>query len=116
MPHVEVWATMNESVARYRVGGVDCAASASEIQAAVARLPGITAVDVSLAAGTMSVRHEGELPAAAIDHAVKWLGHAISPSPEVFASDEMLQDVHGPRRGHGDQTRRWALWPHSRTH
>ena len=68
---------MNESVARYRVGGVDCAASASEIQAAVARLPGITGVDVSLAAGTMSVRHEGELPAAAIDHSVKWLGHAI---------------------------------------
>lgn len=107
---------MNESVARYRVGGVDCAASASEIQDAVARLPGVTGVDVSLNGGTMSVRHEGLLPAAAIDHAVKWLGHAISPSPEIFTSGEVSRTVPGQESGHADQHRRWVFWPYPRIH
>lgn len=107
---------MNETVARYRVGGVDCAASASEIQAAVARLPGVTGVDVFVTAGTTSVRHEGQLPAAAIDHAVKWLGHAISPSPEILASSGMLRDVQDQESGHADQHRRWVFWPYPRTH
>jgi Cd2+/Zn2+-exporting ATPase len=70
---------MTEAVAKYRVGGMDCAACGTKIQTAVERLPGVTGVDVSVTAGTMSVRHEGDLPKAAIDHAVKWLGYTIAP-------------------------------------
>lgn len=68
--------------ARYRVGGVDCAATAIAIENAVARLPGVVGVEVSIAAGTMLVTHAGHLPAPEIDHTVKWLGHAIgAPTP-----------------------------------
>lgn len=77
---------MNESVAKYHVDGIDCATSAKEVEAAVARLPGVTGVEVSILSAAMLVRHKGQLPAAAIDHTVKWLGHAISPSPEILSS------------------------------
>jgi copper chaperone CopZ len=107
---------MNESVAKYHVGGVDCAASAREVEAAVARLPGVTGVDVSIQSATMLVRHQGQLPTAAIDHTVKWLGHAISPSPQILVSREMLQAVQGQKSEHADQHRGWVLWQHSRTH
>ncbi len=75
---------MDERVAKYYVGGLDCDTAAKEIAAAVSRLPGVTGVEISLASATMLVRHEGQLPSAAIDHAVKWLGHALSPSPELL--------------------------------
>lgn len=84
---------MSQGLARYHIGGLDCAVSASEIQAAIDRLPGVKSVELSVTAGTMSVRYDGQLPAAAIDHAVKWLGQAISPSPQIFESGPTLPDV-----------------------
>ena len=107
---------MNESVAKYHVGGVDCDASAKEVAAAVGRLPGVTGVDVSIPSATMLVRHQGQLPTAAIDHTVKWLGHAISPYTEIVAYREMPQDDQGQKSDQAGRHRGWDLWPHSRTH
>jgi hypothetical protein len=42
---------MTESVARYHVGGVDCAEAAKEVEAAVGRLPVVTG-DVSILSAT----------------------------------------------------------------
>ncbi|MFD2248784.1 Cd2+/Zn2+-exporting ATPase [Pseudochelatococcus lubricantis] len=39
----------------FRVGGMDCAACARKIETAVARLPGVTGVDVSVMTGTLTV-------------------------------------------------------------
>jgi Cd2+/Zn2+-exporting ATPase len=75
--------------AKFHVGGMDCAACATKIQTAVSRIPGVTGVDVSVAAGTMQVRHDGDLPAAQIDHAVKWLGYTIKPADDA---EKLLRD------------------------
>ena len=42
---------------RFDVTGMDCAACAAKIDAALRRLPGIDDVSVSVAAGTMKVSH-----------------------------------------------------------
>jgi len=71
---------MSESsgVQKFRVGGMDCAACASKIETAVRRLPGVTGVDVSVTAGTMSVHHGEPLPAASVTQAVTRLGYSVT--------------------------------------
>jgi len=65
---------------RYRVGGMDCASCAQKIDTAVRRLPGVEDVSVSVTAGTMTVRHNGdETLAPAIAKRVTSLGYQISP-------------------------------------
>lgn len=65
---------------RYRVEGMDCAGCARKIDTAVRRVKGVDEVNVSVAAGSMTVRHNGN-PAA--DHAiakqVRKLGYRLSP-------------------------------------
>ncbi|WP_412050901.1 heavy metal translocating P-type ATPase [Hoeflea sp. Naph1] len=68
------------SKTRYRIGGMDCASCGAKVQNAVARLDGVTAVDVSVSNGTMSVSHDGPAPSAAITRSVKWLGYSIAPA------------------------------------
>mgnify|MGYP001287920195 CR=1 FL=1 len=48
---------------KYRIGGMDCAACATKIETAVARLPGVGTGGVSLAAGTMTMTRDGEIVA-----------------------------------------------------
>ncbi|WP_375450476.1 heavy metal translocating P-type ATPase [uncultured Devosia sp.] len=70
---------------RFHVAGMDCASCAAKIANAVSRVPGVTAVDVSVSAGTMNVSHDGPAPTPGIVHAVKWLGYAIKPEDEARA-------------------------------
>jgi len=73
--------------ARYRVGGMDCAACASKIENAVGRIPGVTEVGASYTAGTMNVVHEN-VPFVAIQKAVKSLGYTVmQPDAPVRSPD-----------------------------
>ncbi|MBX4977855.1 cadmium-translocating P-type ATPase [Rhizobium lentis] len=63
---------------RYRVGGMDCAACATKIDAAVRRVAGVADVSVSVMAGTMTVRHDGS-DLKAIEKKVTGLGYSVSP-------------------------------------
>lgn len=60
---------------RYRVGGMDCAACAAKVERAVARLPGVTEVDVSAIAGTLHVSGGDR---QRIGHAVEALGYTFA--------------------------------------
>ncbi|MBB3463868.1 heavy metal translocating P-type ATPase [Rhizobium sp. BK377] len=71
---------MNEAAqARYRVGGMDCAACATKIDTAVRRVPGVEDVSVSVTAGTMTVRHDGSSDLKAIEKKVIGLGYSVAP-------------------------------------
>ena len=67
-----------ETLTRYRIGGMDCAACGTKIENAVGRLPGVSEVGVSAAAGTMTVAHADALPGLAVERQVKALGYSIS--------------------------------------
>jgi Cd2+/Zn2+-exporting ATPase len=65
---------------RYRVEGMDCASCAAKIDTAVRRLEGVEDVSVSVTAGTMTVKHQGDpdlLPNIA--KRVTGLGYKIFP-------------------------------------
>ena len=66
--------------ARFRIGGMDCAACVTKIENAVGRLPGVSDVQVSLASGAMKVAHDQSTRKSDIEHAVKWLGYSIRDS------------------------------------
>lgn len=70
---------------RFRVGGMDCAACAAKITTAVGRIPGVSAVDVSVTAGTMRVAHDGPVPTPAILQAVNRLGYQVAPADGASA-------------------------------
>lgn len=63
---------------RYRVEGMDCASCAAKIDTAVRRMPGVEDVSVSVTAGTMTVRHNGEIDLSAIARKVAGLGYSAS--------------------------------------
>lgn len=65
--------------ARYRVGGMDCAACATKIDTAVRRMEGVEDVSVSVTAGTMTVRHDGSSDLKAIEKKVTGLGYSVAP-------------------------------------
>lgn len=65
--------------ARYRVGGMDCAACATKIDTAVRRVLGVEDVSVSVTAGTMTVRHDGSSDLKAIEKRVTGLGYSVAP-------------------------------------
>ncbi len=58
---------------------MDCASCATKVENAVGRLAGVTAVQVSLPAGTMTVTRDGTVPAGAVERQVKALGYSIAP-------------------------------------
>ncbi len=60
---------------RLRVSGMDCASCAAKVETAVRRLPGIEAVDVSVATETLTVRHGPGTSAGAIAATVRGLGY-----------------------------------------
>jgi Cd2+/Zn2+-exporting ATPase len=64
---------------RYRVEGMDCAACAATIEAAVRKLPGVATASVSATAGTMSVSlSEAAGDGVAIERQVRALGYGIA--------------------------------------
>jgi Zn2+/Cd2+-exporting ATPase len=107
---------------RYRVEGMDCAACAAKIDTAVRRLPGIEDVSVSAAAGTMTVRQNGQSDLTQLENAVTSLGYAIAPAdrpagseyPEDAKHEHSAHDDDGPElHGHerGLPTGRWWQSP-----
>ncbi|GLQ12420.1 ATPase [Devosia yakushimensis] len=76
--------------AKYRIGGMDCAACVTKIENAVSRLPGVGAVNVSLANGTMTLVPEGDIAPGAVEKQVRTLGYQIAPydaTPPETGSD-----------------------------
>ncbi|WP_105440598.1 heavy metal translocating P-type ATPase [Neorhizobium sp. T25_13] len=63
--------------ARYKVGGMDCASCATKIDTAVRRMPGVADVSVSVASGTMTVKHDGTGDLGAIEKKVVGLGYTL---------------------------------------
>jgi Cd2+/Zn2+-exporting ATPase len=85
--------------ARYKLGGMDCASCAAKIDTAVRRMPGVEEVAVSVAAGTMTVRHDGTSDLGAIEKKVSGLGYSVRPSglkPPALAQkhDHTAQSAH----------------------
>ncbi|KQU98589.1 ATPase [Ensifer sp. Root31] len=108
---------------RYRVEGMDCASCASKIDTAVRRMPGVEDVSVSVAAGTMSVKHadDGDLAANIVSWVGK-LGYRLHPiaahqKPAVVAihtcsgdhdHDHPHDHDHDHDHGHGDKHEKHA--------
>ncbi|WP_064713801.1 heavy metal translocating P-type ATPase [Rhizobium bangladeshense] len=79
------------SETRYRVGGMDCAACASKIDTAVRRVAGVADVTVSVATGTMTIRHDASSDLKAVQKKVTGLGYSVWP----FAGNAVPSDEHG---------------------
>jgi Cd2+/Zn2+-exporting ATPase len=63
---------------RFRVGGMDCASCATKIDTAVRRIHGVEDVSVSVAAGTMTVRHDDTSDLSALEKKVTGLGYTLT--------------------------------------
>lgn len=99
---------------RYRVEGMDCAGCAAKIDTAVRRMPGVEDVSVSVTAGTMTVRHNGEIDLSAIARKVTGLGYsasqlsgkpaapALEPEAACCGHDHHVNHSHANRAGHAD--------------
>ena len=70
---------------RLRVEGMDCASCATKIENALARVPGVTDVAVSVTGGTVTVSHDGTVLKEKIRNPVSALGYAVTGSEEVGA-------------------------------
>lgn len=75
-----------ETMSRFRVEGMDCAACVTKIENAVGRLPGVEEVSVSLAAGTLRVSHGEALAKGAVEQQVRRLGYGIAKAGAGAAS------------------------------
>ncbi|RAZ91510.1 cadmium-translocating P-type ATPase [Mesorhizobium hawassense] len=72
---------------------MDCASCASKIETAARRIGGVEDVSVSVAAGTMTVRHRADSDLPALERSVKGLGYGISPARRG-AADSAASDRH----------------------
>lgn len=96
---------------RYRVEGMDCASCASKIDTAVRRMSGVEDVNVSVAAGTMTVHHASGSNLAAIEKKVAGLGYGVARlkaeqnAKSVEAKDDRGHDGHdhADRRDHDEE-------------
>jgi len=98
-----------ENQARYKVGGMDCASCASKIDTAVRRMPGVTDVSVSVAAGTMTVRHDGSTDLGAMESRVSGLGYPLralgqKTSAVVADAPDAVDDHSGHDHGSYDHS------------
>jgi Cd2+/Zn2+-exporting ATPase len=80
----------------WRVMGMDCAACASKIRGAVAGLPGVSDVDVSVLAGTLRLTLDGGDPSA-VEARVRRLGYGVAPKTGPGAAGANADDA-----GHHD--------------
>ncbi|WP_183751134.1 heavy metal translocating P-type ATPase [Pseudochelatococcus contaminans] len=88
---------------RYQVGGMDCPSCAGKIERAVARLPGVSAVEVSVVTGALYV-HGGD--AASIGRQVEALGYSFDAgtTPDAVQASAGAADPHehDHQHSHGD--------------
>ncbi|MEP6564264.1 MAG: heavy metal translocating P-type ATPase [Mesorhizobium sp.] len=83
---------------RYRVEGMDCAGCATKIDSAVRRMHGVEDVNVSVTAGTMTVRHTQESDLAAIEKKVTGLGYSVAQLKSEAGQNAKWAD-HGANDG-----------------
>jgi Zn2+/Cd2+-exporting ATPase len=81
--------------ARYKVGGMDCASCATKIDTAVRRMPGVEDVSVSVAAGTMTVSHDGSVDWFAMERKVSGLGYPLRALGRKAATAAYCRDQPG---------------------
>ncbi|MGX7877029.1 heavy metal translocating P-type ATPase [Mesorhizobium sp. ORM6] len=84
---------------RYRVEGMDCAGCATKIDSAVRRMHGVQDVNVSVTAGTMTVRHSAQTDLAAIERKVTGLGYSVAQLANEAAKNAKPAG-HGTKGGH----------------
>ncbi|MEO6013429.1 MAG: heavy metal translocating P-type ATPase [Devosia sp.] len=87
--------------ARYRVGGMDCAACSQKIETAVGRLPGVSDAGASFTAGTLHVMHDGTVQKGAVERAVKSLGYSIGPADGTSRTRPGTSLEHNHDHDHG---------------
>jgi len=75
---------------RIRVQGMDCAGCAIKIENALQRMPGVTEVNVSVAGGTVTVKHD-QADTAAMGSQIAGLGYAVTGSEQVGAKSAGLE-------------------------
>lgn len=75
---------------RIRVQGMDCAGCAIKIENALQRMPGVTEVNVSVAGGTVTVRHD-QGDTKAMSSQIAGLGYAVIGSEQVGAKPAGLE-------------------------
>jgi len=63
---------------RYRVSGMDCASCAAKIDTALRRTPGVSEVNVSVPAGTVTVDHDETVVPAALAKRITTLGYKVT--------------------------------------
>ncbi|WP_271022428.1 heavy metal translocating P-type ATPase [Rhizobium sp. RCAM05973] len=98
--------TSTTQQSRYRVEGMDCASCAAKIDTAVRRLQGVEDVSVSVTAGTMTVKHQGDdTLAPAIAKRVTGLGYKIIPLPQSSAPAAKEDESHACGCGHDHHDR-----------
>jgi len=88
------------STLRFTVRGMDCAACASKIEAAVSRVPGVASASVSFARELLTVDGErGRTQPAAVADAVKRLGYRIEMSDHAGDGPKGRPHDHGDHGG-----------------
>ncbi|AJD42657.1 cadmium-translocating P-type ATPase [Rhizobium sp. SEMIA 4085] len=87
--------------AKYKVGGMDCASCAAKIDTAVRRIAGVEDVSVSMAAGTMTISHDGTSDLKAIEKKVTGLGYSVLAMPSK--APDYDHAAQGHKHGHTDR-------------
>lgn len=102
--------TMMQS--RFRIGGMDCAACAAKIDAAVRRLPGVAEVAISVTAGSMTVDHDPGTDLATLQKRVAGLGYTVAPSARTDAlmTTSGEEHAHDQSHAHADGPEEGAWW------
>ena len=68
------------TTATYTVSGMTCGHCVASVRDEVGRVDGVTAVDVELATGTVTVESEGPVDPAAVAAAVDEAGYEVTAS------------------------------------
>ena len=83
---------------RFEITGMSCAACSAHVEKAVAAVPGVSAVAVSLLTNSMQVEYTAPADEAAICKAVEDAGYGAKPASDDAAAEEAaLEDTETPR-------------------
>lgn len=97
-----------QTACEWRVTGMDCASCATKIKNAIARLPGVSSVEVGIMSERLGLSlDEAQTSRDKIEKAVRALGYGIAPQSvvikkDVAASGESGTDVQGDENGPQD--------------
>ena len=78
---------------RFRVTGMDCASCAAKIEGTTLRIAGVAEAEVSVAAGTLVIRHAADADLGPLAGRLSPMGYALAP---------LASGGHGKAHGHGE--------------